>query len=264
MKSFLLLLAAFVCVFGRGAEVGIELLPSGRPFRPTFADPREIRLALGFEGDSHMHASVGNYFSILGFQPVHDPNWRIHFGLEGAGYFTMRSEGSRFPLETTDGLIGIYIEGDSGPFQTQFRFTHISAHLSDGAAAVGAIPFSRETASLRFAYAPSGHAQVYAGLHYLAHTIPVVPRAGWQLGGSYFIAWGNNKLVPFVAGDLKWRGESPTNPSLSLQLGLAMNNPPMAFRSFRFFYAYFTGADPRGQFFLRNYTAHSLGIEMQI
>ncbi len=263
MKA-LLLLSVVVCTFAYGGELGIELLPSGRPFRPTFADPREIKLALGFEGDSHMHASVGNYFSLVGFQPATtEPSWRMHFGLEGAGYFTMRSEGSRFPLETTDGLIGLYFEGDSGPWQAQFRFTHVSAHLSDGAGGA-AIPYSRETAFLRVAYAPSGHMQVYGGIHYLAHTIPVLPRFGAQLGGSWFIPWGLNKLVPFVATDLQWKAEAPTNPSFNFQLGLAINNPPQAYRSFRFFYAYFTGADPRGQFLFRVYTAHSLGIEMQI
>lgn len=263
MKA-LFLLSAVVCAFAHGGEVGIELLPSGRPFRPTFADPREIRMALGFEGDSHMHASVGNYFSILGFQPKEDPSWRVHFGLEGAGYFTMRSEGSRFPLETTDGLIGIYVEGDSGPWQVQLRYTHVSAHLSDGTSGAAAIPYSRETTFLRFAYAPSGHAQVYAGLHYLSHTIPVLPRLGAQIGGSWFVPWGANKLVPFVATDLQWKQEAPANPSWNFQVGLAVNNPPVAYRSFRFFYAYFTGADPRGQFLFRTYTAHSLGIEMQI
>jgi hypothetical protein len=264
MKKSLLLLAAAVCALGSGSEVGIELLPSGRAFRPTFADPREIRMALGFEGDSHLHASVGNYFSLLGFQPVESPTWRIHFGLEGAGYFTMRSEGSRFPLETTDGLIGIYIEGDSGPWQAQFRYTHVSAHLSDGTSGQTAIPYSRETASLRVAYAPTGHTQLYTGLHYLAHTVPVLPRLGFQVGGSWFVPWGVSKLVPFVATDVKWKAETLINPSWSFQLGLAVNNPPQAYRSFRFFYAYYTGADPRGQFLFRVYTAHSFGIEMQI
>jgi hypothetical protein len=247
MKAPLLLLAALVCAFGHASQ-----------------NPREIRMALGFEGDSHMHASVGNYFSLLGFQPVDGPSWRVHFGLEGAGYFTMRSEGSRFPLETTDGLIGLYLEGDSGPWQAQFRYTHISAHLSDGNSGDSPIAYSRETASLRMAYAPSGNAQVYAGLHYLAHTIPVLPRLGMQVGASWFVPWGLNKLVPFVATDLKWKAESLVNPSWSFQMGLAVNNPPQAFRSFRFFYAYYTGADPRGQFLFRHYTAHSLGIEMQI
>jgi hypothetical protein len=264
MRALFFLLTAAFCALAQSAEVGLELLPSGRPFRPTFADLREIRMALGFEGDSRLHASVGNYFSLLGFKPAEESSWRIHFGLEGAGYFTMRSEGSRFPLETTDGLIGIYFEGDSGPWQAQLRYTHVSAHLSDGTLGLSAIPYSRETASLRVAYAPTGHTQVYAGVHYLAHTVPVLPRLGAQLGGSWFVPWGLNKLVPFIATDFKWKAESIVNPSWNLQIGLAVNNPPQAYRSFRFFYAYYTGADPRGQFLFRVYTAHSLGIEMQI
>lgn len=262
MKSYLWLLMA-VSALARASDVGIELLPSGRPFRPTFADPREIRMSIGFEGDSRVNAYVGNYFSLLAFQPKEGDDWRAHMGLEGAGYFTMRSEGGRFPLETTDGLIGLYFEGNSGPWQAQIRYTHVSAHFSDGLAGQAAIPYSRETASLRFAWAPNGSFQGYAGIHYLAHTIPTLPRPAVQWGFSWFLPLGE-KLVPFVASDFKWKAESPVNPSWAFQLGLAVNNPPQAYRSFRFFYSYFTGGDARGQFLSRVYTAHSLGIEMQI
>jgi hypothetical protein len=264
MRLSLFFLGMLSCACALRAGTAVELLPSGRPFRPTFADPREIRMALGFEGDSHLHASVGNYFSLIGFQPEGEPTWRLHFGLEGAGYFTMRSEGSRFPLETTDGLIGLYFDGDSGPWQAQLRFTHVSAHLSDGNSGQTAIPYSRETAVLRVGYAPTGHTQLYGGIHYIAHTIPEVGRLALQAGGSWFVPWGSNKLVPFAATDLKWKQESAVNPSWSFQIGLAVNNPPQAYRSFRFFYSYFTGSDPRGQFLNSSYTAHSLGIEMQI
>lgn len=72
------------------------------------------------------------------------------------------------------------------------------------------------------------------------------------------------RLTPFVAMDIKWRQESSQNPSLSAQFGLALNNPPEAYRSFRLFYNFYTGADSRGQFYSLRYTSHALGIEMQI
>jgi hypothetical protein len=256
----------FVCarVFG-AADIGLELLPRGeRPFRLTFPDPREIRMALGFEGDSRIHATIGNYFSIFAIRPSVEPaDWKIHFGLEGGGFFTMRQADRRFPLETADGLIGAYFDGRWGIWQGQLRFTHVSAHLADGSVAT-AIPYSRETLSLRAGVAPFNGAHFYTGLHYLANTIPRVHPWALQLGGTYFLSLGTTKLVPFTGFDLKFKEEADVNPTFNFQLGIALNNPPEAYRSFRFFYAYFTGVDPRGQFYNNVYTAHSLGIEMQI
>lgn len=256
-----------LCVFFSGplcAQTSVEILPTGRLFRLSFPDPREIRMSLAFESDSKIHAMVGNYFSLIGFGDAEATfPWTAHFGIEGAGYFTMRQEGSRFPLETADGLLGVYLEGASGPWQAQLRFTHISAHLADGSNDVP-IAYSRETLITRLGYQFGELANVYAGLHFLAHTIPELPPVGFQLGGIYFWDLGSRKLTPFSAADFKWRGESDRNPSISVQLGIALNNPIEAYRSFRFYYHYYTGADPRGQFYTRTYTAHSLGIEMQI
>lgn len=248
--------------------VGLRLLPEGRPFQLTFPDPREIRMGLTFEGDSKLVALIGNYFSILSLEPPDteegtEPDWTMHFGLEGAGYFSMRSADGRFPLETTDGLIGVYIEGKSGIFQWQTRFTHISAHLSDGLPGVP-IAYSRETVSLRGGVAPNERSHAYAGVSYLAHTVPDLKPWGLQVGGSYFLPWGIAAMNPFVGFDLKWKEESAVNPSFALQIGVGINNPPEAYRSFRFFYSYYTGADPRGQMLNSTVTSHAFGIEMQI
>lgn len=259
-----LLLAVLVVRPLHAGESSFELLPKGRPFRPTFADPREIRMALAVASDSRLTAAIGNYFSLLAYRPDDDdPTWRFHLGLEGAGYFTMRQADSRFPLETTDGLIGLYAEGARGPWQAQLRYTHVSAHLADGLAGTP-IAYSRETLSLRGAYAPTADFQAYWGAHWLAHSVPRLPSLGLQGGAAWFLNFAMKPVIPFVAVDLQWRQESAVNPSLSAQLGIALNNPPEAFRSFRFFYAYYTGVDPRGQFYDRVITSHSLGIEMQI
>ncbi|NBX93229.1 MAG: DUF1207 domain-containing protein [Proteobacteria bacterium] len=267
MKKLILILNLFFLVPYNWAfeQLGLELLPSKRPFRLTFADPREIRMALSFQGSSGINASIGNYFSLLGIKPVSEglqPDWIAHAGLEGAGYFTMRQADSRFPLETADGLIGTYFEGASGPFQGQLRFTHISAHLADGSSGVP-IAYSREFISLRVGYVPGEELQVYSGLQVLVNTVPKVEPWALQLGGNFFLP-GQSNLTPFVSADLKWRQESPENPAIHLLMGLALNNPPQAFRSFRFYYAYFTGADPRGQFYNQVVTTHSVGIDMQI
>lgn len=247
-----------------GGDIGLELLPKGRLFQPTFADPREIRMALTFEGDTRIDAMIGNYFSLLGIRPKNNDDWLADFGLEGAGYFTMRSEDSRFPLETADGLVGVYTELANGPWQYQLRYTHISAHLADGSEGITPIAYSREFLTARVGYVPSPSYQVYVGTHYLTHTIPLLP--GWELqsGGSLFYPWAHTKLTPFVGLDLHWNQESDVTLSVSAQLGVALNNPPDAYHSFRFFYSYYSGADPRGQFYNRPLTMNSLGVEMQI
>jgi len=251
---------------GNEGRLGLELLPKGRPFRLTFVDPREIRMGINFQGNSVINATVGNYFSILGIKPSNsstdEPQKVIHMGLEGAGYFTMKQAEKRFPLETADGLIGFYVEGSYGEWLSQLRVTHISAHLADGSSAT-AIPYSREFASLRFGYMPYEELQVFGGVQYLVNTIPKVRPWSFQLGGSYFLPL-NYSLVPFAGFDLKWKQESERNPSFQLMLGLALNNPPKFYQSFRFYYAYYTGSDPRGQFYDQTATTHSIGIDLQI
>lgn len=263
MKIHSLFILCFLASPLFAAEIGLELLPRGRPFRLTFADPREIQMKLAFEGDSKLNAVVGNYFSIFGIRPTVDSDWQLHFGLEGGGFFSMRQAQSRFPLETADGLLGMYFEGANGPLQAQLRFTHISAHFADGSTDIP-IAYSREFISLRGAYLLQPEWQVYSGIQFLVNTVPKVHPWSLQWGTTYFLPIGFTKISPFVGADFKWKEESKYNPSFHIQLGIALNNPPEAYRSFRFFYSYYTGADPRGQYYDRAYTAHSFGIEMQI
>lgn len=266
MKRTLIFFLLSSCLLARAVgRLGLELLPSGRPFRLTFVDPREIRMGISFQGNSQINATVGNYFSLFGIQPkdsLEEKPFLFHMGLEGAGYFTMRQADKRFPLETADGLIGSYFEGAYGPWQGQFRVTHISAHLADGSAGVP-IPYSREFIGLRLGYVPYDEFQVYGGIQYIINTVPKVEPWTLQLGSNYFVPI-NYSLVPFLGFDLKWRQEASSNPSLNALFGLALNNPPQAFKSFRFYYSYFTGADPRGQFYNQIITTHSVGIDMQI
>lgn len=263
----------FFCFFlfsslacGASGRLGLELLPKGRPFRLTFVDPREIRMGINFQGNSVINATVGNYFSILGIEPAdpdpEEPKKFFHLGLEGAGYFTMRQAEKRFPLETADGLIGFYFEGASGDWQAQLRMTHISAHLADGSSGTP-IAYSREFLAFRFGYVPYDELQLFGGIHYLVNTIPQLPRWAFQLGSSYFLPI-DYSLVPFAGFDLKLKQESLGNPAFQLMVGLALNNPPKSYQSFRFYYAYFTGADPRGQFYNQAVTTHTVGIDMQI
>lgn len=249
-------------------QMQFKLLPRERAFQLTFADPREIRMALQFEGGSRLTAAVGNYFSLLGWETPENydedtPARKLCFGFEGAGYFGLRQYENRFPLETADGLIGAYLEGSHGPWQAQLRYTHISAHLADGSDGTP-IPYSREFLALRLGYVPFANAFLYGGISSLVNSVPPLPAMGVQWGAQVFLPISSFFAVPFAAADFKWKRESPKNPSMNFQIGIGLNDPPEAYRSFRIFYSYFSGSDPRGQYYFNDFQSHALGIEMQI
>lgn len=255
MKLFLVYAFAFSCALTFAAqELETHLLPAGRLFSPAIADPRELRMAITVESDSRVNAMIGNHVSLLGLSKE---DLRFVFGIEGGGYFTMRQEPPRFPLETADGLIGIYGEVQNGDWQGQLRITHISAHMADGSEEAP-IPYSREMVSLRAAWSGIRGLHMYGGMQYLVHTIPTVPPWMLQLGTTWFLK--DSGLTPFFAVDTRWKVNT-RNPSLSLQLGLAMVSAADPFRSFRVFYGYNSGNDPRGQFYEQWREMHCVGIE---
>jgi len=237
------------------------LVPDDRLFPLTFADPREIRTFVAFNNGREIHAAVGSYQSLFSVTPE-DKRWAMHFGLEGRGYFVMRQEGGRFPLETVDGTLGLYLEYAQGPWQTQLRYTHVSAHLADGSTGI-AIPYSREMISLRASFAAGQDGQLYVGAHKLVNTIPRVHGLSLQFGGNYFFPW-EGRVTPYIAGDLRWQEESKVNPSFALQLGIALQQPGRPRDAFRIYYSYFTGVDIRGQYYRDTRTYHGFAIEFAL
>ena len=263
-------LSVLCCLFlfsfvAQAAE--ISWVPKGRRFPLTFGDPKEIRMAMLFDGSARIRAAVGNYFNLMGIDVSSESAKaaQLFMGIEGSGTFSLRQGPSgTFPLETMDGLFGLYFEMDQGPMQYQLRLTPISAHLGDGLPGVP-VKYSRESIIGRVGYSPILGLHLYAGVNNLFHTQPVLPVWGAQVGSTYFLPWHLGRLTPFTAFDLQWRDEAETAKwSLNYHLGIALNDPAAPYHSFRFFYNYFSGADPRGQFLNRPFTAHSLGIEMQI
>jgi hypothetical protein len=237
------------------------LVPQGRLFPITFADPREIRTMVAFTDTGKIQTSVGSYLSLFSVNDE-DETWKFHFGLEGRGYLTMRQQGGRFPLETVDGTIGLYAEYAHDEFQYQFRYTHVSAHLADGSTD-SPIAFSRETISLRAGYSPNENLHAYVGLYKIVHTMPTVSEWSVQLGTSYFFPLPG-QTTPFIAADLRVQNEAAANPCFTLQLGFAMHSKESVRRSFRAYYSYYTGADMRGQYYLQTSTQHSINLEFPL
>ncbi|RYZ94861.1 MAG: DUF1207 domain-containing protein, partial [Proteobacteria bacterium] len=178
----------------------------------------------------------------------------------GTAYFVMRKEGSKFPLQSSDGLIGLYAEAARGLWMYQLRYTHISAHLSDGLYNQrNRIVYTRETISLRAAR-QLGFTRVYAGYHFLAHTVPLLPKHSLQLGFYSIFPWEWNNVHPYLGADLKLRpAEEGTNLMVSGGLALVsrLGAPPL-----RLAVAYSTGHDLRGQFYMEEQKKWSVGLEM--
>lgn len=239
---------------------GWSALPRGRPFPVLPSDPRDLKLGLRKNNHGELEADVGGYRSLVGYK---SDGFTSHFGIEGAGYFQMRQEGAKFPLASSDGLIGIYAETTRGPWAYQFRYTHISAHLSDGLFNVRTpFVYTREFAVLRAAY-QLGCFRPYVGYQYLTHTAPLLPRSALQLGGYGILPehWG--LAHPYFGGDLKVRGtEEGTTFQLSAGVAFVSSSegvPPVLLTA-----SYLKGHDLRGQFYYEKLEKWSFGLDLEI
>ncbi len=240
---------------------GWVALPPGRPFPSLLSDPRDLKLGLRKNSKSELEADVGGYRSVAGWKgKIRGKTSVLHMGVEGNAYFLLRQEGARFPLHSSDGLIGIYAEAIRGLWLYQVRYTHVSAHLSDGLFNIRQrFTYSRETLSLRLAR-QWGVVRAYMGYHFLAHTKPVLPKHSLQVGFYSVLPWHWKKLHPFLGSDLRLRN-SQEGTTFHLTGGVALVSslgaPPL-----RLSLNYLKGHDLRGQFYQEQTEKWSLGLEM--
>ncbi len=238
-------------------------LPPGRPFPILPSDPRDLKFGLRKNSKNELEADVGGYRSLAGWQgEMCGERARFHTGIEGNGYFQMRQEGAKFPLQSSDGLVGIYAESARGVWMHQFRFTHISAHLSDGLFNLHQpIIYTREFITLR-AGRHIGAFLAYAGYQFLTHSAPELPRHSLQLGayGILPMHWGI--AHPYLGSDLRVRN-AKEGTTFQLGLGIALvssqGTPPV-----RIAVNYLKGHDLRGQFFEEKVEKWSLGLDLDI
>lgn len=240
---------------------GWVALPPGRPFPSLPTDPRDLKLALRKNSKNELEADVGGYRSFAGWKgKIKERDTVLHIGLEGNAYFLLRQEGAKFPLASSDGLIGLYSEAIRGLWLYQFRYTHVSAHLSDGLYGVRQrFTYTRETASLRVAR-QIGTVRAYAGYHFLVHTKPELPRHSLQLGAYSILPWHWKRLHPYIGGDIRIRNaqEGTTfNVSGGAALVSSLGAPPL-----RLSLNYTKGHDLRGQFYFEKTEKWSMGLEM--
>jgi hypothetical protein len=238
---------------------GWSALPRGRPFPVLPSDPRDLKLGLRKNTQHELEADVGGYRSLVGWK---SEDWISHFGIEGAAYFQLRQEGSKFPLSSSDGVIGVYAETAHGPLAYQFRYTHISAHLADGLYGLRTpFVYTREFAVLRAAY-QLGNFRPYVGYQYLTHSAPVLPKSALQLGGYEIMPQHYGIVHPYFGGDLKLHGPEE-GTTFQLQAGIALISESGAF-PILITVNYLKGHDLRGQFYYEKLEKWSFGLDLEI
>lgn len=241
--------------------LGWVALPPGRPFPSLPTDPRDLKLALRKNSKSELEADVGGYRSFAGWKgAVRGEDTVIHLGLEGQAYFVMHQEGVKFPLHSSDGVIGLFGEAVRGDWLYQARFTHLSAHLSDGLYNQRQrFTYTRETLSLRLAR-QWGVTRAYAGYHFLVHTKPELPRHSLQLGFYSILPWHWRRVHPYFGGDLKVRN-AQEGTTFQLIGGAALVSS-LGASPLRLNVGYAKGHDLRGQFYMEPTEKWTYGIEM--
>ncbi len=240
-------------------EEGWTALPSGRPFGLLPSDPRDLKLALRGNNKKEIEADVGGYRSLAGWK---GDGLVFHTGIEGGAFFLMRKEGTNFPLHSSDGVIGLFAEAAKEDWAYQFRFTHISAHLSDGLTPVRQrFLYTREFAVLRVAR-QMGWWRPYAGYQFLVNTKPEVARHMLQLGAYAYLPMNWGIAHPYLGADLRVRGaEEGTTFQLAAGVALVSKSgmPPVRFSA-----SYLKGHDLRGQFFREKTEKWTFGMDLDI
>jgi len=238
---------------------GWSALPRGRPFPVLPSDPRDLKLGLRKNNKGELEADVGGYRSVAGWR---SGDLSLHTGIEGNGYFQMRQDGSKFPLASSDGLVGIYGEAARGPWAYQLRYTHISAHLSDGLFGVRTpFVYTREFIQLRTAL-QLGYFRPYAGYQFLTHTAPDLPRHSLQLGGYEILPAHYGIVHPYFGADIRIRN-AQEGTTFELGAGAALlshlGTPPILITA-----NYLKGHDLRGQFYFEQTEKWTFGLDLQI
>ena len=192
----------------------------------------------------------------------------IQVALDGGVWSQITRTGfARFPLRSTDYLIGLPLMFQVGLHTIEFCVAHISAHLGDGdRSGRSAEIFSREFVTARYGHPlPIGGpgSRSYVSASYLVHTIPseIGRKSGgvgaelWERGSIYGARW-------YVAADAAY-SEDTRNLDVSGQVGFALGTEPNDKASVRLAVSGFSGRDRRGQFLGEPVKQVSAGVHIR-
>ena len=275
MRLFLLLFLISLFSFPVKPQAETAWFPYGiniQPFTANFLEPKagfsyllgreEIRLDIGTSADIFLHKS-GNKF--------------LSFGADLFTYTRLRGRSSfHFPVEAIDYLFGVNsgykIIDNEKEYGFRFRFSHISAHLVDGAFdnsikdwRNGRNPrtYSREFIEI-FPFFRITTLRFYTGFTYLVHVNPeFVGKGIYQLGFDYFA----DKLIagiatPFLAYDFKLTRIDKYSGNNIITAGIKFGNYNS--KGISIIVSYYAGKSIHGEYFNLNENYTTLGINMDI
>ncbi len=250
----ILLAAAATAVAPGPAAAGPRWLPPDTAFPRLVADRREPGISLSYATDpDRFDAALGGPLPLARFTAgSHD----LTAVLEAGAFFRLGKDGTFFPLQTFDGLLGLGLETASGPFRGRLRFTHISAHKADGDSTV---IYRGQTYSREFWRLEVGRwwhrLFLYAGIGSSWHAVPTDQGPHLVAGGSWEAGGGSWR--PFAALHLSADQERAWRVDQSLFAGVATGVD----RVFRIGLQYVAGNRPDGQYWITG--EQFLGIKLQ-
>jgi len=249
--------------------------PSGmniQPFTANFLEPKagfayllareEIRLDIGTSADIFLYSNGNKHLS---------------FGADLFTYTRLRGRSSfHFPVETIDYLFGINsgykVVDENTEYGFRFRFSHISAHLVDGAFdnsikdwRNGRVPrtYSREFFEL-FPYYKFSSFRIYSGFTYLVHVNPdLVGKFIYQVGFDYFA----DRIIagvatPFLAYDFKLSEIDKYSGNNIIAAGIKFGEYDS--KGISIIFSYYSGKSIHGEYFNLNENYSTLGINVDI
>jgi hypothetical protein len=243
-----------------------------QPFTANFLEPKagfsymlgksELRLDIGTSADIYLYKS-GNKF--------------LSFGADLFTYTRLRGTSSfHFPVETIDYLFGINmgykIFKDKNEYGFRFRFSHISAHLVDGAFDFGLSDwrngrdprtYSREFLEF-FPYYRINGLRFYLGFTYLINVNPdFIGNGIYQCGFDYFA----DKLIadaatPFLAYDFKLAEIEKYAGNNIIAAGVKFGSYNS--KGVSILMSYFSGKSIHGEYFniSENYTTIGINVDL--
>jgi len=234
-----------------------EFLPQAPLLERTVMDQEDHRNAFRYTSQKQVEIDVGVSFAL--WQSNHK---NLLLGIEGGAQFLLRAEGARLPLESSDGIFGIFVEGKIQNLLWQLRFKHVSAHLSDGLFNKRQpINYSLENLALKFLWAQK-YFRPYLAVHCLTNSIPSRPSFNYQVGWEFRFFesfFSDLYLLPSWGVDLKVNSANEFTFKTILALAMKSSHNPQ--RQWVFTLNYQAGQNPRGQFYQEKLSQYSLGIE---
>lgn len=250
-----------------------EAFPTGDLFQPLIADPKQPQFYVSMDrietsGVHYIMASVGfgETFGLYRFFGIREGDG-LQLSLEGALFAQFNLNTASSDLINADYTIGIPATYRNGDNSLRFRIYHQSSHLGDEFLQ-SVNPPERVNLSyeaVEMIYSREWRAgRVYGGGEYLIFKEPrdLKPMSvhwGIEFRGSKPLLWSGR---PIGGLDMKSFEEHGWDIDTSVKAGLEFGHPNPGQRRLSLLAEWYSGFDPRGQFYINKVEYYGLGVSL--